>query len=215
MEQAELVAYVRDLKVTPSRLRAEGQLPAVIYGKAKASTPLWVSVRDFAKLLDDYGRTVLVKLQINGEDQTFTEHAIIREIQRDVVTGKLLHVDFHKVSLDEPIRTMVPIVVKGEEVVESGGGILQYQLREVEVECLPQQVPEELTVDVSHLKPGDSLTVKQLPLPAGVKVISKPEEVLLLVLSPKAAEEAAAAPATERTEPEVVAKGKAKEEEEE
>lgn len=215
MEQVELVAYIRDLKVAPSRLRAEGKLPAVIYGKGRPATPLWVRERDFLKVLSDYGRNVLLKLQVSGPDQSSTEHAIVKEIQRDVVSRKLLHVDFQKVALDEAIRTVVPIVVEGEEAVESSGGVLQYQLREVEVECLPQQVPEELVVDVSSLKPGDSLTVRQLPVPEGVKVINRPDEVVLLVLTPKTAEEAPAAPAAERAEPEVVAKGKAKEEDEE
>ncbi|HHV78577.1 MAG TPA: 50S ribosomal protein L25 [Firmicutes bacterium] len=215
MNQVELSASVRDLKISPSRLRAEGKLPGVIYGKGRAAVPLWVSERDIQRILSKHGRNVLMKLDIAGLEQDSTQHAIIKEVQGDTVSRKLLHIDFQRVALDETIRTRVPVVIKGENSVEAAGGIVQYLLRDVEVECLPQAVPSELVLDVSALKPGDSLTVGDIPLPEGVKVLEKPTEAVLTVVTPKTEEAVPAEAAEGPAEPEVVAKGKAKEEEEE
>lgn len=195
MEEAIIQAEPRANGKGPARqARRQGKLPAVLYGKNVDPISLAVERRTFEKIVSRNGTNVLFHMQLPGGSYT----AMVREIQRDPVTDELLHADFEAVSLQDKIRVKVPVVVEGAEVVGKAGGIIQHQLREVEVECLATQVPDALTIDVSHLKVGEFVTVGDLATPPGVHVLEEPGEVVASVVVPKQAqvEEPAAAEAT-------------------
>jgi|Deesub1362A_J573_1020465.scaffolds.fasta_scaffold00311_6 large subunit ribosomal protein L25 len=195
------------------RLRREGLLPAVIYSKGKA-THIKLQKREIGRLISlGLGEHALLKIELsNGDGTTHDHHVLIKDYQTDPVTDELLHVDFIEVSLKERISLMVPVMITREPAGVKKGGIMEQHLREVEVECLPTQIPEAIEVDAGHIEIGHSLHVSDLQPPEGVRILTDPEEVILTVLEPKV-EEVAAPPAEEEAaEPELV-KEKAKEEE--
>jgi large subunit ribosomal protein L25 len=199
------------------RSRAAGRVPAVVYGAGKPTVPVSV---DRKALSDAFrhgaGENAIFLLKLAGSDQS--RHAMIREFQRDPVSRKPLHIDFVRVLLDTKIRVKVAIEVVGvAQGVKTEGGILDFVTREVEIECLPNNIPEHLPIDVSELAIGDALRISQIPPIQGVTVVDDPEKVLVHVTHPtfeKAPEVAAAEAATEITEPEVLKKGKVVTEEE-
>jgi large subunit ribosomal protein L25 len=199
------------------RSRAGGRVPAVVYGAGKPTVPVSV---DRKALSDAFrhgaGENAIFLLKLAGSDQS--RHAMIREFQRDPVSRKPLHIDFVRVLMDAKIRLKVAIEVVGvAQGVKTEGGILDFVTREVEIECLPNNIPEHLPIDVSELAIGDALRISQIPSIEGVTVVDDPEKVLVHVTHPtfeKAPEVAAAEAATEITEPEVLKKGKVATEEE-
>lgn len=183
----------------PRRVRAEGDVPAILYGRDVAPTPVRVSGTELARLAAAGHLHGLIDLVLEGEERPLA--VLVREVQRDPVKGHILHVDFFRVALDEPIDVTVPIVVTGAEEVERRGGIIQHQLHELEVTCLPDRVPEAITVDVSRLGVGDALTVAEITPPPGVTITSDPDAVVLVVLEPRAgAEEEAGEAAADAAE---------------
>ncbi len=199
------------------RSRAAGRVPAIVYGAGKPTVPVSV---DRKALSDAFrhgaGENAIFLLKLAGSDQS--RHAMIREFQRDPVSRKPLHIDFVRVLLDTKRRVKVAIEVVGvAQGVKTEGGILDFVTREVEIECLPNNIPEHLPIDVSELAIGDALRISQIPPIEGVTVVDDPEKVLVHVTHPtfeKAPEVAAAEAATEITEPEVLKKGKVATEEE-
>jgi large subunit ribosomal protein L25 len=199
------------------RSRAGGRVPAVVYGAGKPTVPVSV---DRKALSDAFrhgaGENAIFLLKLAGSDQS--RHAMIREFQRDPVSRKPLHIDFVRVLMDAKIRVKVAIEVVGvAQGVKTEGGILDFVTREVEIECLPSNIPAHLPIDVSELAIGDALRISQIPSIEGVTVVDDPEKVLVHVTHPtfeKAPEVAAAEAATEITEPEVLKKGKVATEEE-
>lgn len=165
------------------RLAAQRKIPAVVYGKAVGNLMLEVSLPEIMKILaDKANRTKLLDLRITGEGWNRQDKVIIKEVQYDPLTGNLRHVDFHQVTLEEEVTVTVPVELSGEPVGVKKGGILQHKLRAVKVSCLPTQIPEAITVDVSGLDIGDTLFVRDLSFPAGVKVLSGPREEVVTVL---------------------------------
>ena len=162
------------------------------------------------------GENAIFLLKLAGPDQS--RHAMIRDLQRDPVSRKPLHIDFVRVMMDTKIRVKVGIEVVGTaKGVKTEGGILDFVTREVEIECLPGNIPAHLPIDVSELSIGDALRISQVPAIEGVTVVDDPEKVLVHVTHPtaeKAPEVAAAEAAAEITEPEVLKKGKVVSEEE-
>jgi large subunit ribosomal protein L25 len=199
------------------RSRMAGRVPAIVYGAGKPTVPVSV---DRKALSDAFrhgaGENAIFLLKLAGSDQS--RHAMIREFQRDPVSRKPLHIDFVRVLLDIKIRVKVPIEVVGvAQGVKTEGGILDFVTREVEIECLPNNIPEHLPIDVSELAIGDALRISQIPTIEGVTVVDDPEKVLVHVTHPtfeKEPEVAAAEAAAEITEPEVLKKGKVLTEEE-
>jgi large subunit ribosomal protein L25 len=199
------------------RSRAAGRVPAIVYGAGKPTVPVSL---DRKALSDAFrhgaGENAIFLLKLAGSDQS--RHAMIREFQRDPVSRKPLHIDFVRVLLDAKIRVKVPIEVVGvAQGVKTEGGILDFVTREVEIECLPNNIPEHLPIDVSGLAIGDALRISQIPTIEGVTVVDDPEKVLVHVTHPtfeKEPEVAAAEAAAEITEPEVLKKGKVVTEEE-
>jgi len=199
------------------RSRARGRIPAVVYGAGKPTVPIAL---DRKALTDAFrkgaGENAIFLLKLAGSDQT--RHAMIRELARDPVSREALHIDFVRVLMDTKIRVKVPIEVVGlAKGVKSEGGILDFVTREVEIECLPGNIPAHLPIDVSELGIGDALRIASLPPVEGVTVVDDPEKVLVHVTHPtqeKEPEVAAAEAAAEPTEPEVLKKGKVATEEE-
>lgn len=193
MNEYKLDAAVRE-GGKPNHLRRAGRIPAVVYGHRRASQAISVDYAGFQQVLE-HGSNVLIKLTAPSSEDT----VMVKEIQRDPVRGHILHVDFLAVAMDEVLTARVPLYVSGDEAVSEAGGIVQHQLREIEVECLPANVPGHITADVAHLKVGDHVVAGDLVLPDGVKLLTPADEVAVTVVAPRVAEaeEAAAAETAE------------------
>jgi large subunit ribosomal protein L25 len=184
------------------KLKAQGSVPAVIYGGKTEPQPLQVGKRDIANILSHAsGENVLVEVEIDGEG---SRTALLQEVQHSPLGGDILHVDFHAISMDEMIEADVPIEPTGiAEGVKTFGGLLEQNIRSLEIECLPKDLPDVITVDVSHLNIGDSIHVRDLPLPEGVTTRVQPDLTALSVVAPTVEVEPTAA-AEAATAPEVI-----------
>ncbi len=191
-------------------LRRQGKLPGVIYGANFASTPIVMDLKEASHVLAHASQSHIITINLEGK-----EHAtLVREKQRDFIRGTLLHVDFQAVSLTETIRTKVSIeVTSTAPAVKNYNGVVVTGLDEVEVECLPQDLVDKFTVDISSLEEiGDAIYVRDLDVPAKMQVLDDPDEVLVVITGGAAeiAEEEEAAEAL--AEPEVIERGKKEEE---
>lgn len=198
------------------RLRTRGLIPGVLYGAKREAVPLAVSPKEITTILrSKTGENTLFDLEIGGSRRK----VILKEFQVEPIKGHLLHADFYEVALDKPIEVKVHIEVIGTPVgVKVQGGLLDHVTREVEVSCLPADIPEKITVDVSELELGKAVRVSDLKVPDKVTMLSDAELVVVHVVAPRAEEEVAAvaAPvegeAAAGAEPEVIKKGKPAEE---
>ena len=195
------------------RLRRAGRIPGVVYGGGGPSIPVAVDPKQILQILhSESGHNAIFTLEIRGKAPA---RVMIRDWQSDPLRGNLLHVDLVRIARDTKLKLQVPIQISGEAVgVKVQGGILEFMLREVEVECLPDDIPERFVAEVSGLELGKSFRVSDLPPDPKVKILTDPQRVVVHVVELKAeevakpaAEEAEAAPA----EPEVIRKGKAEE----
>jgi large subunit ribosomal protein L25 len=193
------------------RLRYLGRIPAVVYGGGGPSIPLTVDPKAILRVLHSIaGHNAIFMLEIPGKAPA---RVMLRQWQWEPIRGELLHVDMVRIARDEKLRIRVPIQISGEpQGVKVQGGVFEFILREVEVECLPDDIPEHITVDVTELLIGRNLRVSDLPVSEKVKILAEPARVVAHVLPPKAeeapAEEVvAAAPA----EPELIRKRKEEE----
>ena len=197
------------------RLRAAGQLPAVVYGAQKAGdavapTQVAVSPKEMMRILHSAsGANTLITLNVAGES---TQRVLVREYQLDPVTQHLLHADFYRVNLERKISIKVPIVLHGEaKGVKQQDGVLEFLHKEIEVECLPTQIPEHVDVDVSELEVGQAIYVKDIAANATWVALSDNDLMLVHVVSAKVVAETTAEGATAAVasaEPEVAKKGK-------
>jgi large subunit ribosomal protein L25 len=191
LEQPQLTSAVR--KTTgkgPARaLRRNGQLPAVLYGPEIAPILLTVDVHAFEQLLKNHNINQLVlKLVIqNGPSQS--KSVMVKELQVHPVTNRLIHADFYEISMTRKLWVNVPIVVEGRSVGEERGGILQVIRRELEVLCLPGEIPESIRVDIGPLDIGDAVHVEDIQLPDGVEMSADTNFTILTITSPKIEEE--------------------------
>lgn len=220
MKTIELTVERRETrgKNSARRTRAEGKVPAVVYGAGKDTVPITVNLRALSDAFrGGAGENAIFLLKLQGSDQT--RHAMIRDLKRDPLSRRLMHLDFVRVMMDTKIRVRVPVEVVGiAKGVKTEGGILDFVTREIEIECLPGNIPEHLSIDVAELSIGDALRVSDVKAPEGVEVVDDVEKVVVHVAHPTH-EEVAAAPeaveaAAEPAEPEVLRKGKAVTEEE-
>lgn len=198
------------------RLRAQGFVPAVLYGEAMASTPLILNKKDLIKILRlESGENTIFKVAVDGD----AYDVMIKEMQVDPATDELLHVDLIRISMDKPIRVTVPVVHHGEPIgVKTEGGFIDFVTREVDVECLPRDIPESLAIDISELHIHQSFKVEAMAVPAGIKVLTDPGAVLVLISLPHKEEEFPGekpeeAVVEEPKEPEVIKKERAEKEE--
>jgi large subunit ribosomal protein L25 len=211
MAEQKLVAEPRtdSGKGVARKLRAAGRVPAVLYGAGVESTPLSVDSKELFHLLHTgAGANVLVDLIVDGDAHL----AIPRDVQRDHIHGRFIHLDFLAVRRDEKIHISVPVRVVGESVGVKAGGVVEHHLWEVEVECLPTDVPDAIEVDVTDLEIGMGLRVSDLTAPQGATILTNPEDSVVAVQQPQMAveleeEEAEAAEGEELAEGEEGAEG--------
>jgi large subunit ribosomal protein L25 len=187
-------------------LRAKGLIPAVVYSGGKDALSIQMGHKEFLGLVHHYRiEGVVINLNIQDDPKHKNRPCLIKEIQYDPVHGDIIHVDFNQISLTKAIKVNVPVVAQGEPAgVKLEGGSLEHILWEVEVECLPTAIPKEFTVDVSQLKIGDSIHVRDLSIPAGVKVINEPDAIVLSVAAPMKEEVVAPVEGEVSQEPEVI-----------
>ncbi len=188
MEELFLEAQLRDGvgRARVKDLREGGFIPAVVYTEGKTSHPIQVSHHDLIRLVHQHRlEGVLIRLKIKDDKQGQGRPCLIKEIQYDPVHGHIMHVDFNEVSLTKVIKVSVPVVADGDPIgVKQDGGSLEHIMWEIEVECLPTNIPQEIKVDVRELKIGDSIPLKGLVLPEGVKAVGDPGAVVLSVTAP-------------------------------
>ena len=219
MATAQLTATPRTDagKGVARKLRAAGNIPAVIYGNSRESQPLSIATRDVEKLLDRVSfETTVIELDIGGK----MARTLIREIQRHPYRRQILHIDFQELVAGEKVTVNVPLVLVGTpEGVRLSGGVLDQVMREVSVLVDPGNIPNHIDVDVSNVPLGHSLHISDLVVPEGVEVLDAPEETVVVVATPRAVVEETAAAATEEVdtsgEPELIRKTKAEEDAEE
>ncbi|MBI4652403.1 50S ribosomal protein L25 [Candidatus Desantisbacteria bacterium] len=224
MEQIELVVKIRESKgkSKAKKMRKTGQIPGIIYGNNEQNTNITVSANTFSKLMaNQENEHIILPLKLIDENDAVigTKTAILKNIQKNPLTDNVIHVDFQQVALDKKIRISVPVKVQGKAEGVKSGGVLEYLVHEIEVECFPQDVPPNITIDVTALKIGESYHVKSIPPIDKVRIVSQPDMTIVVVSTIRKEEEEkvvkkeeAAAGTTAAAEPELVAKkGKAEE----
>ncbi|MBN1871381.1 MAG: 50S ribosomal protein L25 [Candidatus Omnitrophica bacterium] len=223
MEQIQLKAEVRQEvgKKFTKNVRNQGNVPAIVYRGGKKTIHVAISEREFIHALHTKaGENVLINLNIVDatrakESKKDKERVvIIKEVQSHPIKGQILHVDFQEISLTEKITVNVPLETRGEaEGVVKEEGVLEHILWELKVECLPTDIPEKIVVDVTNMKIGDSILVKDITPPQGVKFLDDMEHAVISVVPPH--EEKVEEAAEEVTEPELIREKKEEEGEEE
>jgi len=218
MDFVELHASLREGKgkEIAKKLREGNLVPGVVYKKGDETVSLKIDSKNLKKALNtEAGENVIIKLYIDDAKKKQERTVIVKDIQKHQVKDYLLHVDFQEISLTEKLKIKVRIVSKGEAIgVKQDKGILQHVLWEAECECLPTHIPEKIEVDISNLKIGDDIHVKDIVPPEGVKIMEDPEAVVFTVEHAKELEEVVAPAAEgEAQEPEVIREKKEKPEE--
>ena len=207
-------------KQAVKHLRLKGRLPAVVYGEKQDPIVCSVDRKELEVILHDQGRNALVSLDLpDGQSQDTT---IIKEIQHHPLKGEMQHVDFHRISLTEKIIVEVAVEAEGNPVgVRTEGGILEHMLYEVEVECLPTDIPDKVVFDVTEMSIGDTIHVSDLVVEGNVEIVTESDRSVFVLVPPTVAqvaedeEEEEALEEEEMQEPEVIERGKRDEEEEE
>ncbi|MDR1840527.1 MAG: 50S ribosomal protein L25 [Holophagales bacterium] len=198
VEEAILIGLRLETGKSANRkLRREGMIPATVYGLGEAPVSLKISPKIVSRVLSsETGMNSLIYLQREGTD--IKRHVIIKELQRNPVTGRLIHVDFMRVDPRRKVRVRVPIRLLGTPVGAKEGGMLEFVHREAEIECLPGAIPAHVDVDVTPLKIGDNMRLDQVKLPEDVELLDAPQSVICIVHGKKAEEtQAAEQPAAE------------------
>lgn len=211
MERPFLVAELRNKtgKGIARKLRAKGFVPAIFYGPKTESIPISVEVRSLKKTLQtEAGENVIIEIDLKKNGGSERKIVMLKDVQIDPLSGTLLHADFYEVAMDETLRVEVPLNLVGKAEGTKLGGILEQIRRTIEIECLPGDIPKRIDVDVSSLKIGDSIHIKDLKLEKA-KIISDPNLTIATVVPPTV-EEKVAEGVTEGT---LAEEAKAKEEE--
>jgi len=218
MEKVLLKAHVRTLtgKKVAKDLRNKGLVPANVYKGKEGATSLQVAKDDLREVLSTKaGENVIITLKISGDSAAKDKTVLIKEIQREPIKDEILHVDFNEISLTEMLKVNVPLAAKGEPVgVKVDGGVLEHVMWEVQVECLPTDIPEKLEMDVSNLKIGDALYVKNIVAPEGVKILNDGELITVSVKAKKIEVPKEEVAVEAAAEPELIRKKKEEEAEE-
>ncbi len=219
MEKVKLKGLVREGlgKGSCKHLRKEGQIPAVVYKEGKKSVSIQVDAKELRHALHtDAGENAIITMDVSGGEKDQKKTVMVKEIQLHPINDDFLHVDFKEISLRDKLKVKVPIIVKGEAIgVTDKEGVLSQDMWEIEVECLPTEIPENLEVQVEGLDMNDAIHVKDLTPPAGVTILDDPEHVVVAVKPPHAEEEPEEEEGEGEGEPEVIKKGKGEEEGEE
>ena len=191
MELVELKTNIRTNtgKGYARELRREGKIPAVLYGPGSETLSLSLLLSDFEQIIKkNRSSQVLLNLVIQNGD-SYTKHAIVKEVQSEPVTNNLRHIDFYEIAMDRKIMVKVPVVTTGKSIGVELGGTLQMVRRELEVLCLPMEIPEAIEIDVTEFDIGDSLHVKDIPLEGNAEIQADVNFTVVTILSPKKEEE--------------------------
>lgn len=192
MEQKTLSADVRkELKKGRTRqLRKAGKIPAVVYGHAGTSN-VAVDAREFAQKFKRITENTIIRLTVDGA----AHDVLVKDFQEDVLSGGIIHIDFYEIESGKLLRTNVPVHLTGNAIGVREGGVLEHRLHVIEVECLPKDIPEEISVDIVSLTVGQAIHVADLPAIEGVRVLNTPDQIIVAVTHAK--EEVVAAPTAE------------------
>jgi large subunit ribosomal protein L25 len=172
------------------QLRSNGRVPAVIYGRQTAPQNLEISAREFGDLIHHHvSENLLVDLSIENDART-KRLALVQELQRHPIDGKIVHVDFHEVAENEKVTVQVPVETVGEAAgVKNSGGVLEHVLFKLKVRCLPKDLPEQITVDVTALEIGKTIHIGEITAPQGVEIMGDRKIPVVSVAAPRAEEE--------------------------
>ena len=188
---SKVVLAARSRKETGSavarRLRRAGRIPVVLYGKTGKSVPLEIDELEFVNGTKGITESTIIRVEVEGR----SHDVFVKDAQRNILDGKILHIDFYEVESDQVIHAKIQLVIKGNPVGVREGGLLELPRHEIEVACLPAKLPERLFVDISALRIGQSVHVRDVPIGDGVRLITHSDDVVALVKFPKGAAAAA------------------------
>lgn len=203
MDKKTLNVVLREVrnKRAAGRLKRAGKIPAILYGHGDP-VPLTVDAHEFHKKFTTVSENTLINLQTGENDYD----VLVKDYQSDILSGKVTHLDFYEVEKGKLLRTHVPVHLTGTAIGVREGGLLEHLLHEVEVECLPRNIPEVITIDIEHLAVGDSVHISQLQAFEGVKILNHEDQVVVLIAHHKAVVEAVPAEEAEEEEAEEAVK---------
>lgn len=210
MEEVVLKIDLREKsgKEYAKKIRLKGKVPGILYGPDLKPLPIEADVKEVTRIIKT-GENLIFKAEAGKKKFD----VLLKDFQIDPVKRSILHFDLYNISADKPVKVKVPLVLVGKAAGVEKGGFLDFAFRELELECLPKFIPENVQVDVSSLDLGDSIKVGDLKLAEGIKILTEPETVIAFVEAP-VEEKVAPAPAEEIKEPEVIKKKKEEEEKE-
>ena len=217
MEQARLEVHLREGrgKGAARAVRRSGLVPAIVYGHKVAPTAIQLPERNLRRLLGSGSENVIINMGL-GKDKS--ETVMLKEVQIDPLTRRILHADFMRVSMEEQVTTHVPIVLVGTAAGVSAGGVQEFLLRGLQIECQVGQLPEHVEVDVSSLNVGDQIRVGDIELEEGVTILDDSATIIVTIVAPTVRvdelEEEAVIEAAEEKEPEVIGERRTETEEE-
>lgn len=207
MKEVILDAETREIgsKSSLESFRKQGKIPGVLYGKDIKPASIAVDSKTFMSIVEANGANVVINLKMKDGKQA----ALIKELQRNILTQAPMHVDFQAISLKDKIEVMVPIHIEGvSDGVKNFGGTMEFIVREVKVSSLPTNIPQKINIDVTPLGLGQGITIADLPKMDGVEYLQEPETLIVHVVSVVSKDDAAAEPGAEAAQPEVISKGK-------
>jgi large subunit ribosomal protein L25 len=193
MSQVELGAHarVKNGSGEARRIRRAGRIPGVLYGRSGEAHSIDLDALEFTNGVKNISESTIVKVDVDGKSYD----AFVKDTQRNIMDGKILHVDFYEVESGVTLRARVSIHLQGSPIGVRDGGVLEFPLHEIEVECFPKDLPERIDLDVSTLGVNQSIHVRDIPLASGIRLISNTDQVVALVKYAK--EEAVVAPTAE------------------
>lgn len=170
-------------KEAARKIRQQGMTPAIIYGNRAENTSISFNTKEFLKIVHgEAHENTIFEINIEGAKSS-PSNVIIKGIQTDPVKGTLLHVDFYEINMGQPIQVHIPVEIKGEAIgVKEEGGLIDFASREIFVECLPKDLPEKIEIDVSGLKMGESIHIRDITLPTGAKTLESMDKVVLSII---------------------------------
>lgn len=202
----EITAMVRENMGTRNakRSRKSGEIPGVIYGEGKQTEHLVINSQDFSRFVSKEGTGKLIELKVQKGKTTEKSHVLIKGIQRHPVKGSIIHVDFLRVAMDHPVTVKVPLHVANDAKKTVDGGIIELVMHELEVSCLPNNIPDRVEIQVADLATGGKVHVKDLKLAQGVKAVTPLDETVVQAVAPTVAVETGTTEEPAAAEPEVV-----------
>ncbi len=187
MEKVHIDALLREErgKGAAKKLRREGFVPAVLYGGKHSSLPIKLPYPTVERLAERIEReNILLEVTLKNGKGEETVEAVVKEVQRDPVTWKVIHMDLYEIVRGQKIAVTVPVHLIGKPVGVEMGGIIEHELRELEIECLPKDLPSSIDIDVSHLNIGDSIHVRDIKVGEGIRILEDPDATVLAIVAP-------------------------------